>query len=242
MPRQADAARARFMAHVHDVTAAALTKMAEFRDTETGAHLVRMRSYTQIIAEELGCHGPYANRSTRHFSRTLSGEPVARYRQDRDQRRDPVEAGRLTREEFETMKQHTTIGANILDHMALGAPDASFLGMAAIVARFHHERFDGRGYPVGLRHGDSAARADRGDRRCLRCDHLAQAVQGGTSAAAARDIIQRDSGSHFDPVVVEAFLQCFDDMANVHKQGLNQAQVVIGANSFLTEQLAAAGV
>ena len=49
------------------------------------------------------------------------------------------------------MKQHTTIGANILDHMALAAPDASFLAMAGMVARYHHERFDGRGYPAGLR-------------------------------------------------------------------------------------------
>ena len=114
--------------------------------------------------------------------------------------------------------------------------------MAAAVARFHHERFDGRGYPAGLtRHGDSAAGADRGPCRCLRRHHLAQTLQTPQPAYAAREIIQRDSGSHFDPVVVEAFLAVFDTLASVHKQGLEQALVVIGANAFLTQPLTAVG-
>ena len=57
--------------HVHDVTAAALTEVAELRDTETGEHLVRMRTYSQIIAEELGCQGPYAEQIDERFVNDL---------------------------------------------------------------------------------------------------------------------------------------------------------------------------
>ena len=60
--------------------------------------------------------------------------------------------------------------------------------------------------------------------------------------ATARDIIQKDSGSHFDPVVVEAFLRRFDTLASVHKQDLDQAPLVIGADCLPPQSLAVAGV
>jgi putative two-component system response regulator len=115
--------------------------------------------------------------------------------------------------------------------------------MAAGVARFHHERFDGRGYPVGLRGTEIPLPA--------RIVAIADAYDAITSirpykapqpATTARDIIQRDSGSHFDPVVVEAFLRRFDTLVSVHKQTRDHDPVVIGANSLLPEQLAAARV
>ena len=61
-------------------------------------------------------------------------------------------------------------------------------------------------------------------------------------AAAAREIIRRDSGSHFDPVVVDAFLRRFDTLASIQKQARAPAPVVVGASSLLPRQLAAAGV
>jgi putative two-component system response regulator len=141
------------------------------------------------------------------------------------------------------MKQHTIIGANILDNLAIDAPDASFLSMASGVARFHHERFDGRGYPAGLYGTEIPLPA--------RIVALADAFDAITSnrpykasqpATIARDLIQQDSGSHFDPIVVAAFLRRFDALVNVQKQIQNYASVVIGANSLLPEQLAAATV
>ncbi len=240
---EADEARTRFLAHVHDVTVAALTKVAELRDTETGEHLVRMRSYSQIIAEELGCRGPYAEQIDAQFLEDLyRASPLHDIGKVGINDAILLKPARLTPEEFETMKEHTTIGANILDHVASGAPDASFLGMAAIVARYHHERFDGSGYPSGLSGTEIplpariVALADAFDAiTSLRPYKAAQ------SAAAARDIVLKDSGTHFDPAVVEAFLRRFETLANVQKQGLVQAPIVVGAASFLPEQLAAAG-
>ena len=231
------------MAHVHDVTVAALAKVAEFRDTETGEHLTRMRSYAQIVAEELGREGPYAHQIDEQFLDDL-------YRASRLHDIGKVgisdaillKPGRLTPDEFETMKQHTTIGANILEHVAFEAPGASFLRMAAAVARFHHERFDGNGYPAGLVGKETPLPA--------RIVALADAFDAITSArpykdplplAVAQEIIERDSGSHFDPVVVEAFLARFDTVVTVYHQIQDRPPVVIGAKSLLRENLIAVG-
>ena len=127
-----------------------------------------MRDYAQIIAEELGCHGPYAEQIDEQFLDDLyRASPLHDIGKVGINDAILLKPGRLTPEEFEIMKRHATIGADILDHVAIGAPEASFLALAASVARFHHERFDGRGYPAGLGNGDSAGRADRGAGRCL---------------------------------------------------------------------------
>ena len=110
-----------------------------------------MRSYTQIVAEELSCHGPYAEQIDEQFLDDLyRASPLHDIGKVGINDAILLKAAWLTPEEFETMKQHTTIGANILDNVAFAPPDASFLSMAATVARFHHERFDGRGYPAGF--------------------------------------------------------------------------------------------
>ncbi len=243
-----DEERARFLTHAHDVTVAALTKVAELRDTETGEHLVRMRSYAQIVAEELSCHGPYKEQIDEQFLDDLyRASPLHDIGKVGINDAILLKPARLTLEEFEMMKQHATIGANILDNVALGAPDASFLSMAATVARFHHERFDGRGYPIGLRGTEIPLPA--------RIVALADAFDAITSirpykapqpATTARDIIQRDSGSHFDPVVVEAFLRRFDALASIQKQsqeqGVEPPPGVSLGEARIPDALAAAGV
>ena len=237
-------AYAQSVTHVQDVTVMALTKVAELRDTETGEHLVRMRSYAQIIAEELFRGGPYADRIDRQFLEDLyRASPLHDIGKVGISDAILLKPARLTPDEFETMKQHTIIGANILDDVAIGAPDISFLGMATAVARFHHERFDGRGYPGGLRGTEIPLPA--------RIVALADAFDAITSirpykaaqaATVAMGIIQGDSGNHFDPVIVEAFLQRFDTLVSVQKHSQCHAAVAIGANSLLPEQLAAAAM
>ena len=205
----------RSMAHLYDTTVAALTSVAQLRDTETGEHLVRMRSYTQIVAEELGRDGPYADQIDEQFLEDIfRASPLHDIGKVGISDAILLKPARLTQDEFETMKRHATIGANILDHVAYGAPGVSFLSMAAVIARFHHERFDGGGYPVGLGGTDIPLPA--------RIVAIADAFDAITSirpykapqsATIARRRIQGDSGSHFDPAVVEAFLRRFDALA-----------------------------
>jgi len=222
----------------HDVTVAALTKVAEFRDTETGEHLVRMRSYTQIIAEELRRHSPYSDQIDEQFLEDLyRASPLHDIGKVGISDAILLKPAKLTPEEFETMKQHTVIGANILDHLAFGFPNVSFLRMAAAVARFHHERFDGNGYPVGLSGTVIPLPA--------RIVALADAYDAITSirpyktaqpAAAAREIIRKDSGTHFDPVIVDAFLRRFDAIVSVQRQIEDRLPVVVGAAALGQER------
>jgi putative two-component system response regulator len=240
--RDSEETRAQSVAHVYDVTVKALTRVAELRDTETGDHLVRMRSYAQIIAEELSRDGPYAATIDRRFLEDLyRASPLHDIGKVGISDTILLKPARLTPDEFEAMKQHTIIGANMLDDVAIGAPGVSFLGMATGVARFHHERFDGRGYPVGLR-GTAIPLPARIVALADAFDAITsiRPYKAPQSATIAMGIIQRDSGSHFDPIVVEAFLQRFDTVMSVQKQTQRHAAVAIGANSLLPEQLAAA--
>ena len=224
------------------MTVTALTKVAELRDTETGEHLVRMRCYAQIVAQELGRDGPYADQIDERFLEDIyRASPLHDIGKVGISDAILLKPARLTEDEFETMKRHTTIGANVLDRMANDAPGVSFLGMAAVVARFHHERFDGSGYPVGLRGTEIPLAA--------RIVALADAYDAITSirpykapqpAAIARRLIQQDSGSHFDPVIVAAFLRQSDAFEHILERIQDPAPVVTGCDSFLPETLAAA--
>ena len=131
------------------------------------------------------------------------------------------------------MQQHTTIGANILDQAVLESHGGGFLAMAALVARFHHERYDGTGYPVGL--------AGVAIPLPARIVALADAYDAITSErpykpafspSRARELIHRDSGRHFDPVVVEAFQTCFPAFLEMQQHAGNDSLTVQGAVSF----------
>jgi putative two-component system response regulator len=130
-----------------------------------------------------------------------------------------LKAGPLTREEFEIMKRHTIIGGETLEAAVRAHPEAQFLAMARDIAMTHHERYDGTGYPRGLR-GEAIP-------LCGRITALADVYDALTSARVykpafshetARDEIVQGRGSHFDPDVVEAFLQQEDDFLAVSRR------------------------
>ena len=116
--------------------------------------------------------------------------------------------GKLTDEEFELMKMHASEGGKIIDVTMGAIDDREYLDMAHQVARYHHERWDGSGYPDGLRGEEIPlcarimAVADVFDALVSkRCYKKAMTVE------KAYSIIQESSGSHFDPVVAEAFIR-----------------------------------
>ncbi len=120
-----------------------------------------------------------------------------------------LKAGRLTREEFEIMKQHTVIGGMTLDAAAHAHPEASFLSMARDIAWTHHERFDGSGYPDAAwpaldipLSGRIVAVADVYDALTTK-----RVYKPAFTHAKAREILLDGSGTHFDPLLVKAFLQ-----------------------------------
>ena len=200
-----------------DVTVFALAKLADSRDSETGAHLERMRLYTQILAKQLGQDGPYTDQIDELFLEDLyRASPLHDIGKVGIPDSILLKPARLTRQEFERMKEHTVVGAETLEEASRHLGGASFLKMAADIARHHHERFDGTGYPSGLRGKDIPFSA--------RIVALADVYDAMTSERVyktamepliARELILAESGKHFDPAIVDGFAACFDQFLKV---------------------------
>jgi response regulator RpfG family c-di-GMP phosphodiesterase len=226
--------RAQEIIALQDVAVFTLAKVAESRDQETGDHLLRMRAYSQLLADELGRTGPYVDQIDQTFLDDLfRSSPL--HDIGKVGIRDDIllKRGRLTPEEFATMQEHTIIGANILDQAVLHSQGGGFLAMAALIARFHHEHFDGSGYPAGLVGEEIPLPA--------RIVAVADVYDALTSARPykpaytpehSKQIIECDSGRHFDPVVVAAFRSKFDDFLRVNPEEMAAFPVARGAMSF----------
>jgi putative two-component system response regulator len=191
-----------------DVAIFAMAKLAESRDPETGAHLERVMNYSRVLAQQLPAIGKHVDTVDAEFVRLVyATSPLHDIGKVGIPDSVLLKPGRLSDREFEIMKTHTTIGAQTLDAAMAKFPHAPFLRMARDIAASHHERFDGSGYPDRL----------VGDRIPLaaRIVALADVYDALTSKRVYKDafahdiahgIITKESGSHFDPVIVDAFL------------------------------------
>ena len=203
-----------------DLLIFALAKLTESRDPETGAHLERMRRYARVLAEQLRCNGTCNGEIDPDFIRTLFLTcPLHDIGKVGIPDQVLLKPGRLTKEEFEIMKQHTVIGSQTLD-AALGVhPSADFLRFARDIAWTHHEKYDGSGYPRHLSGkeiplcGRIVAVADVYDALTTK-----RVYKPAYSHDVARDIITDGSGTAFDPKMVNAFLDCEGKFVEIHRQ------------------------
>ncbi len=217
-----------------DVALFMLAKVAESRDQDTAGHLTRMRAYSQILAEHLARRGPYASQLNRRLLDDLyRSSPLHDIGKVGICDEILLKPGRLTPDEFEIMKRHTIIGANLLDEAVAWSQGGGFLAMAAMIARFHHERFDGTGYPTGLAGHQIPLPA--------RIVALADVYDALTSVrpykpayspSHARGLILGAKGQHFDPVIVDAFQECFPAFLAVQKKAPEQFATTRGAMAF----------
>jgi putative two-component system response regulator len=185
----------------------ALAKLVETRDIDTGRHIERVQALSRALAEEMRRQGLHPQQLTPGFIDDLE-QAAALHDIGKVGTPDAVllKPGVLTAEEFEEMKQHCILGARTLDAVLERHPENQFLRMGADVARSHHERWDGTGYPDGL--------AGAAIPLVARIVALADYYDALTSTRVYRpalphpDIsgrIRRASGTHFDPAVVAAF-------------------------------------
>jgi putative two-component system response regulator len=175
-----------------------------------------MRHYSQVIAEELGWRGPYAERINEQFLKDLyRSSPLHDIGKVGVPDAILQKPAKLTPEEFETMKQHVVIGGQTLESARAYVGEGTFMDMAADIARYHHEKFDGTGYCEGLR-GEEIPLAARIVSMADVYDALTsrRVYKQPMSADAARDIIREERGKHFDPAVVDAFEACFENLRN----------------------------
>ena len=192
-----------------DIAIFVMAKLAESRDPETGAHLERVRSYSRVIAQHLGGLDKFRKTITPEYARLIYlTSPLHDIGKVGIPDMVLLKPGRLSDGEFEIMKTHTTIGAQTLEAALAEFPSVDFLKMGRDIAASHHERFDGAGYPNKLAgediplSGRIVALADVYDALTSR-----RVYKASFTHDLARQMIVSESGSHFDPDVVDAFVQ-----------------------------------
>lgn len=173
-----------------------LGRAAEYKDNETGMHVKRMSHYAQLIALAAGLPATWAEE-------LLHAAPMHDIGKIGTPDHILLKPGRLTDEEMVVMRQHAEIGADIL-----GQCDSSLMQMAAKVARYHHEKWDGTGYPHSLA-GDAIPLEARIVALTDVFDALTSArpYKAAWSIEQALDYIQQQSGKHFDPALVPLLLE-----------------------------------
>jgi putative two-component system response regulator len=203
-----------------NLTIFTLAKLAESRSPETGAHLERMREYCRILADRLSRTGKHRREIDADYVNLIYvTSPLHDIGKVGIQDSVLLKGGAFSDKEFEIMKSHVRLGAETLEAAARYQPDAEFLRMARDIALTHHEWYDGSGYPQGLV-GDEIP-------LCGRIVALADVYDALTAKRVyknafthdiARSIILEESGSHFDPDVVDAFLKSEQEFIDIHQR------------------------
>jgi putative two-component system response regulator len=193
-----------------DLTIFSMAKLAESRDPETGSHLERVRAYCRLLALELRNLPKYRSVIDDEYVRLIF-ETSSLHDIGKVGISDSIllKPSKLTPEEFEIMKTHTTKGAETLQAAMAQYPDAAFLRMGYDIAYCHHERFDGTGYPRGLK-GEAIPLSARIVTLADVYDALTskRVYKDAFAHHLARDIIVRQIGRQFEPDIVDAFLKC----------------------------------
>ncbi|MCL2718674.1 MAG: response regulator [Lachnospiraceae bacterium] len=201
---------------VRDIHAAIINVIADLvegRDHVTGGHIERTQDYLEILVNELLRKGVYTD-EINSWDLSVLYPSAQLHDVGKINISDLIlnKPGRLTPEEFEKIKTHSTIGVDIIDRIITKTDDDGFLMHAKKFAGYHHEKWDGSGYPLGL----------AGEEICLEGRIMAVAdvydalvserpYKEPFSHEEAVEIIKNDSGKHFDPNIVDAFLNVKDE-------------------------------
>lgn len=192
--------------------------LVEKRDDSTGGHIRRTSKYVELLAKELRRQGYYKKVLTKDYIDNLH---MAAPLHDIGKIAVPdailQKPGRLTDEEFETMKLHAEIGGKIINETLRKVDDEEYKTMAYNVARYHHEKWNGRGYPDGLKEYDIPLEA--------RIMAIADVFDAVSEKRCYRDalpldecfaIIEEGRGRDFEPLLVDLFLEIRPRVEEVH--------------------------
>ena len=197
-----------------------LADMVESRDQCTGDHVFKTAAYTEIILRQMQKDGFYAEQlSEEYIDEVVRSAPL--HDVGKIAVSDVIlnKPGRLTDEEFRIMQSHTTEGGKIIEKaMALVDEDSGYLNEAKNLALYHHEKWNGKGYPTGLKEEEIPLSA-----RVMAVADVFDALVSRRSykepftIEKALEIIRTDAGTHFDPLVAQAFLNAEDEVRRVAK-------------------------
>ena len=199
-------------------------EMVEFRDEETGQHIERVQKYLEILYN--------AMKKTELYATELAGWDVdallksaSLHDVGKIKIRDDIllKKGRLTDEEYEIMKLHTSYGKILLESLQSKVPNQTFLDYAKTLAHLHHERWDGTGYPEGLKGLSIPLQA-----RMMAIVDVYEALvsqrsyKKALSHREAMQVISESRGTHFDPDLADLFMSISEEFEEVTKAGKNE--------------------
>lgn len=194
-----------------------MADMVERRDENTGQHIKKTAAYTKIIMESMKRKGIYKDALTDEFvENVVNSAPLHDVGKINVPDAILNKPGKLTDEEFAIMKTHTTAGGKIIGGLIETVPDSEYLYEAKNLATYHHEKWNGKGYPTGLA-GEEIPLSARIMAVADVFDALVsnRSYKKGFPYEKAFAIIREDSGTHFDPLIVEAFFAAQDEVVKV---------------------------
>ena len=194
-----------------------MVHVAEVHDIETGAHIVRTKKYVKFLAEYIYEKGFYKDQLS-----PLKIEIIYRTASLHDLGKVGIpdailkKPGKLTSMEIEVMKTHSMLGVHIINNAIKSYNENNFFVTARNIAHYHHEKFDGSGYPEGIKGQEIPIEA--------RLMAIADVYDALISRRVYKepfgydktiDIIKKGRGTHFDPILVDAFLECKDEFRKI---------------------------
>lgn len=199
-----------------------MAMMVESRDNSTGGHILRTSDCVRIIVNKLKSYPQFADWCNQEFcERMIKAAPMhdlGKIAVDDSILRKP---GKFEPEEYEQMKKHPTKGSIIVQEVLKETTDLEFKAIAANVAHYHHEKWDGSGYPTRKKGKEIPVEA-----RIMALADVFDALvskrcyKEAKSFDEAFNIIQNDLGKHFDPVLGSIFLECRDKLEDYYNNAL----------------------
>jgi response regulator RpfG family c-di-GMP phosphodiesterase len=203
-------------------TVMGLAKLAEYRDNETGAHLIRMQQYANMLAKQRLTDEHVPEELTDAFIQEISLSAIL-HDIGKVGIADHIllKPGRLSVEEFEQIKAHPVIGEKVLNSLLAYAPQCTFIRMGRDIAGAHHEKWDGSGYPNGLA-GESIPLSARIVALVDVYDALTspRCYKRPFSHEEAMALILEGKGKHFDPKLVDSFMVISEQFSVLSKASL----------------------
>jgi putative two-component system response regulator len=194
-----------------------LAEMVEFRDNLTGGHVTRTQKYLKVLVDKL-LEVKIYHEELKRWDISFLLQSAQLHDVGKIAISDTIlnKPGRLTEEEFEIMKGHVTSGVEAIEKIAARTPEHAFLHHASIFAGTHHEKFDGTGYPKGIKglgiplEGRMMAVADVYDALISK-----RPYKNPMPASAAEKIIVEGRGTHFDPALIDVFILVKNKFAEI---------------------------
>ncbi len=208
-------ARTRRISQIQDQVIMGMATLIETRDNSTGKHVKNTKAYVEMIAKELKARGLFLDKLTDDYIMNVCKaaplHDVGKIKISDTILRKP---GKLTEEEYNSMKLHTVYGKEIINEIIGGVEDPEYVQIAIEIAMSHHERWDGKGYPIGLK-GDAIP-------LCARIMALADVFDALYEERCYKEPVRpvykimqtlnEGKGTQFDPVITEVFVSMEEEI------------------------------